>query len=98
MFASVQHVDALDSQQTQASGFSTGAAGYEANGDDNSMGDQPQHKYLRHTFPQQSPSPMKRQANTQTGVYNFGHEVAMSPGYAQQDTAAAGFFGQNNGQ
>lgn len=95
----IRHVDALDSQQTQASAFPPGAApGYEASADDSSMADQPQHKYIRHTFPQQLPSPMKRQANAHTGLHNFGHEVFMSPGCAQPDNAAAGFFGNSIGQ
>ena len=95
----MQHVDALDSQQTQVSGFPAGAAaGYEAAAGDTSMGDHTQHKYVRHTFSQQLISPVKRQANSQTGVYGFGHEVAMSPGYTQADNAAPAFFGSSNGQ
>ncbi|KAL0021996.1 hypothetical protein WJX77_004313 [Trebouxia sp. C0004] len=95
----IQHVDALDLQQSQASGFPAGgSAGYDGATTDSSMVDQPQHKHMRHTFPQQLISPMKRQANTQTGIYNYGHEVAMSPGYNQQGNAPPSFFGPSNGQ
>ena len=89
----LQHVDALESQQPQAPGFPVGPNGYEPPSD-SSMGDQPQHKYMRHSFPPQLTSPMKRQVNPQTGLYSFGHDVAMGPG---QDNST-GFFGQNNGQ
>ena len=89
----LQHVDALESQQPQAPGFPAGPNCYEPPSD-TSMGDQPQHKFMRHSFSQQLTSPMKRQVNPQTGLYSFGHDMAMGPG---PDNSTS-FFGQNSGQ
>ena len=87
-------MDALESQQTPAPGFPASASGYEPPSD-SAMGEQPQHKFLRHSFPQQQlTSPMKRQANTQAGMYGFGHDMGMNPG----EDDSSGFFAQNPGQ
>ncbi|KAL3145360.1 hypothetical protein ABBQ38_001614 [Trebouxia sp. C0009 RCD-2024] len=89
----IQHVDALESQQPQAPGFPAGATGYEPTSD-SSMGDHPQHKFMRHSLPQQLTSPMKRQVNAQTGLYSFGHDMAM--GTAQDNPS--GFFAHHSTQ
>ena len=88
----LQHVDAQDWQQPQAPNFPAGLS-YEPPSD-SSMSEQPQHKFMRHSFPQQLTSPIKRQVNPQTGMYSMGHDLAMGPGQGN----VTGFFGQNNGQ
>ena len=90
----LQHVDALESQQIPSAGFPASATGYEPPSD-SAMGEQPQHKFLRHSFPQQQlTSPMKRHSNAQTGMYAFGHDMGMGPGQNE----SSGFFAQNPGQ